>query len=51
MLTLEIMREYGWDWYTYESQPAWVLDMVVQKYIAERKLEKFEQDKQQQNNG
>ena len=28
---LRIMAEYGWDYYTYEKQPTWVIDVAWEK--------------------
>lgn len=38
MLMLEIMEIYGWDWYTYLSQPAWVLTLACDKIKVTRQL-------------
>lgn len=35
---LEIMKEYGWDWNTYNNQPSWVLDLAQKKLAVEAKL-------------
>jgi uncharacterized protein YbaP (TraB family) len=35
---LQIMKEYGWDYHTYNNQPAWVLDLAVKKFGLEAKL-------------
>jgi hypothetical protein len=34
---LEIMKEYGWDYYQYGKQPKWVLDLAVEKMKIESK--------------
>jgi len=41
------MKEYGWDWHTYLSQPSWLLDLAVQKYVIEQKLADQELKKNQ----
>lgn len=35
---LEIMEVYGWDWYTYQSQPSWVISLAFEKMKVQRKL-------------
>jgi hypothetical protein len=35
---LEVMREYGWDYHTYMSQPSWVLALAVKKLGIEAQL-------------
>jgi hypothetical protein len=37
---LEIMEKYGWDFYTYEKQPSWILDLAVKKIGIEAKKSK-----------
>lgn len=32
------MKDYGWDHFTFESQPAWVIDLAIQKMTIEAKL-------------
>ena len=38
MLMLAIMKEYGWDYHTFMSQPTWVLDLANKKMSIEAKL-------------
>ena len=38
LLALEVMRIYGWDWFTYLSQPSWLIDLAVEKMIIDKKL-------------
>ena len=35
---LEIMKEYGWDYNTYQDQPTWVLDLAARKLGIEAQL-------------
>lgn len=35
---LEIMKIYGWDFYTYEAQPYWVIELARKKMTVEAKL-------------
>ena len=32
------MKLYGWDWFTYQAQPTWVIDLAIEKMKLERKL-------------
>lgn len=32
------MKEYGWDWYTYQNQPTWVIELAIRKFSIEGKL-------------
>jgi len=34
------MKEYGWDYQTYQSQPAWVLELAQKKLSIESKKAK-----------
>ncbi len=45
------MKEYGWDWYTYESQPTWILELAHKKLVIEGQLaaQKAEQNNAQAN--
>lgn len=31
MMMLEIMEKYHWDYYTYQAQPIWMVNMIVEK--------------------
>lgn len=42
---LEIMKEYGWDYFTYQNQPAWVLDLASKKLGIEAKLAEKQAEK------
>ncbi len=38
MIALEVMEKYGWDWYTYQNQPSWLLELASQKLHIEARL-------------
>ena len=38
VLMLEILKEYGWDYHTYLSQPSWLEELAQKKFIVESKL-------------
>lgn len=46
---LEVMKTYGWDYYTYERQPSWILDLAVKKLGIEAKLANAANTKPEQN--
>ncbi len=31
MVVVEVCRAYKWDFYTYLAQPAWFLDLIIEK--------------------
>ena len=37
---LEIMEKYGWDYHTYQNQPEWVIDLILEKIKLEGKIAK-----------
>jgi hypothetical protein len=39
---LEILERYGWDYFVYMRQPAWLLDLIVHKMEIEAKKAKAE---------
>ena len=41
---LHVMKEYGWDFYTYKNQPAWVIELAMRKLDIEGKLAKMAQE-------
>lgn len=47
MVMLEVMEKYGWDWYTYQEQPVWIIDAAIQKMTVEAKL----REHNEKNNG
>jgi hypothetical protein len=38
VLMLEIMKEYGFDYYTYMNQPAHIIELATRKFIIESDL-------------
>lgn len=40
MLAIEICEKFGWDYYQFLNQPAWFIDLVVEKIKAEARERK-----------
>lgn len=37
MLMITICEKYGWDYFTYESQPSWFIDLIISKMEIDNK--------------
>lgn len=35
---LEVLKEYGWDYFTFMRQPSWIIDLAIQKVVAEARI-------------
>jgi len=31
MIMIIICEKYGWDYFTYESQPSWFIDLIIER--------------------
>ena len=45
MVVVEVCRAYKWDFYTYLAQPAWFLDLIIEKMIIDGKKAEAENAK------
>lgn len=46
MLIIEICEKFGWDYYKFLDQPAWFIELIVEKMKAEAR----ERKKREKNN-
>lgn len=37
MLIIEVCKQFGWDYYTYMSQPNWFIKMIIEAMIIDKK--------------
>jgi hypothetical protein len=47
MLMLEVCRLYGWDYYTYQAQPVWFVDLIHERMAIDGKKAEAENKKAQ----
>lgn len=40
MIIAIICEKYGWDYFTYESQPSWFIDLIIVKMEIDAKKNK-----------
>lgn len=45
MLMIEVCRLYGWDYYTYLAQPAWFIEMILERMSIDGKKAEAERTK------
>ena len=41
MMIVEICREMHWDYWTYMSQPQWIIEVILMRIKAEGKANKY----------
>lgn len=42
---LEIMEKYQWDYYTYLSQPIWLIELIIKKMTIDSQKAKARENK------